>query len=228
MGFIQKLTNIINPSTVDNIKSTISKHGGLSRPNRFAIIFTPPGGSSLFNIDLPAQAISLLSGGFNWRSLINDPRDIALLCSSCSLPGKIMETVNLTTVRNEISSANGYRYEDVTAEFILTNDYFIKNLFDKWHHGCVDPVTYRVNYEEHYKVDVIIQQLNGNNLPVYGIKLVNAWPSSVNSVTLSNEEDNSYSKLSVTFNFEDVEPASGLKTGLLGIKNQIGGINRLV
>lgn len=228
MGFIQKLTNIINPSTVDNLKSTISAHGGLSRPNRFAIIFTPPGGSSLFNIDLPAQAISLLSGGFNWRSLINDPRDIALLCSNCSFPGKIIETSEIKTVRNTVSVANGYRYEDVTADFILTNDYFIKNLFDKWHNAVIDPVTYRANYEKNYKVDVIIQQLNANNLPVYGVKLTNAWPSAVNSVNLSNEEENTYSKLNVTFNFEDVEPASGLKIGLLGIKNQIGGINRLV
>ena len=228
MGLIQKLTNIVNPSTVDNLKSTISAHGGLSKPNRFAIIFTPPGGSSLFNIDLPAQAISLLSGSFNWKSLINDPRDIALLCSNCSFPGKIMETIQTKTTRNEFSIANGYRYEDVTADFLLTNDYFMKNMFDKWHNAVINPVTYRANYEQNYKVDVIIQQLNANNLPVYGVKLINAWPSSVNSVTLSNEEESSVSKLSINFNFEDVEPASGLKTGLLGIKNQIVGINRLV
>lgn len=228
MGLIQKLTNIVNPSTVDNLKSTIGAHGGLARPNRFAVILTPPGGSSLFNIDIPGTAINLLSGGFNLKSLINDPRDIALLCESASIPGKTITSLDATTVRNTFKMPTGYSYEDVTCNFLLTNDYFVKNMFDKWHNAIIDPATYRINYEKNYKVDIIIQQLNSSNLPVYGVKLINAWPTVVNAIELNNGEESTYGRLSVTFNFEDIEPANGLKTGLLGIKNQIGGITRLV
>jgi hypothetical protein len=60
--------------SIDNLKSTIGKRGGLAKTNRFQVFFTPPQGSLL-----SAQGIigALTSGG-GLKSMINDPRDISL------------------------------------------------------------------------------------------------------------------------------------------------------
>lgn len=230
MGLLNTITNLINPSTVDDLKSTIVAGGGLARNNRFVVIITPPRAlnQSLLNINISDIATNLLSGGFSLKSLINDPRDIALLCESCSIPGKQIETIDSTTVRKPNKVATGYTFEDVTMTFIGTNDYRLKKMFDAWQSLAVDPTTYRLNYTNTYKSTVIIQQLNGKNLPTYGVTLLNAFPIAVNSIELSNTNDNDFVKISVSFNFEEIESASGLKTGLLGLKGQLGSITRLI
>jgi hypothetical protein len=230
MGLLSTITNFINPSTVDDLKSTIGAGGGLARTNRFVVIITPPRAlnQSLLNINISDIATNLLSGGFSLKSLINDPRDIALLCESCSIPGKQMETEETVTMRKPYKVASGYSFEDVQMSFIGTNDYRLKKMFDAWQALAVDPVTYRLNYARNYKSTVIIQQLNTKNLPTFGVTLVNAFPVAVNSVEFSNTEDNAFVKINVTFNFDEIETASGLKSGLLGIKNQIGSITRLI
>ena len=64
---------------LDKFKGSISKHGGHAVNNRFNVIFTPPE-RSLLNIDGAAILSQALTGGFNLKNLINDPRDISLLC----------------------------------------------------------------------------------------------------------------------------------------------------
>ena len=65
------------PASIDTIKSTLGKRGGIAPANRFAIYMNLP----LISIN-PGSIISNIAsgGGFNPMSLINDPRDISLLC----------------------------------------------------------------------------------------------------------------------------------------------------
>ena len=78
-------------SSIDDLKAVFSNHGGLVPSNRFNIIFTPPQ-MSLLNLN-PSNIIgNMMSGSFSVRSLINDPRDISLLCKSASLPGRQIGT----------------------------------------------------------------------------------------------------------------------------------------
>jgi hypothetical protein len=104
----------------------------------------------------------------------------------------------------------------------------MKKMFDKWSQLIIDPETYKLNYNAVYQRDITIQQLNEKNVPVYGIKLKNAYPVSVSSIELSNTGENSIQKLSVTMTYEDFEPEGGLSSALSGIKNAIGGITRLL
>jgi len=82
------------PASIDTLKSTIGKRGGVSKSNRFAIYMNLP----LISIN-PGTILSNIAsgGGFNPMSLINDPRDISLLCESCSLPGRQITTAEHIT-----------------------------------------------------------------------------------------------------------------------------------
>ena len=225
MSFLNKIKNTVNPTTIDDFKSTIGKHAGLARQNKFLIFMRPPE-QSILNIDLENIAITALSGDFKASSLFNDPRDIALLCNRCSLPGRQIQTLDnpLNGFAQSIKHPTGYFNEDVEFEFHLTNDYYMRKMFDKWIGLPINQNTYLKNYDSVYKTDITIQQLNQENVPIYGIELQNAFPITMNSIELNNESSDTTQKLSITFTYDDFKPTGGISSTLGGIKNAIGGL----
>ena len=118
-------------NSINDLKASISKHGGLAQTNRFAIYMQPPA-ASLLNLDLQGSIASAISGNFKFGSLINDPRDMSLLCESCTLPGRQITTIEYQSVRQSNKIPYGYFNEDVTFTYLLTQDYYIKKIFDKY------------------------------------------------------------------------------------------------
>ena len=109
--------------SIEKLKSLVSKKGGLAKANRFNVMFTPPK-QSLINLDLQGLLSSAISGNFNAKNLINDPRDIALLCDSVSMPGKQISTLDYQTTRASRKMPYGTIHDDVALSFLLTNDYY--------------------------------------------------------------------------------------------------------
>lgn len=195
--------------------------------NRFAVYMQPPA-ASLLNLDIQGAITSAISGNFSIKNAFNDPRDISLLCESCSLPGRQITTMDYQSIRQAIKMPNGYINEDITFSFHLTHDYYIKKMFDKWVSAVIDFKNYRVRYQNEYTTDVIIQQLDKKNVPIYGIKLYKAFPVTINSINLDNTAENTPQKVSVTMAYEDYAVEGGLSSALSAIKTSIGGITKLV
>lgn len=228
MSLVDKLSTAISPVSIDSFKSTIGRRGGLAPQNRFAIFMTPPSATFL-NLDVQAAASSLLSGNFGLSSLVNDPRDLNILCESVSLPGRQIQTLDYQDLnfRNTVKQPTGYFNEDVTFTFHLTNDYHVKKLFDKWIDTIINPKTYNTAYKNQYVTDVTIQQLNQKNIPVYGIKLKNAFPVTINTLELNNASGDTQ-KVSITITYDDYEPEGAITSALSGVKNIIGGVTKLI
>ena len=195
------IDNVLGNS-IENLKSSIVKHGGVAQENRFAVYMTPPE-QTLFNLDLNSIITGALSGTFNVRSLINDPRDIAILCESCTLPGRQILTADYQSIKQSIKIPYGFINEDVTFTFLLTNDYYIKKIFDRWSDQIIGYNNYRANYLVNYVTDVTIVQLNKKNLPIYKVVLHNAYPVTFNPITLDNNAENTAQKFSVTMTYEN-------------------------
>jgi len=227
MSFIRQITNAITPTSIDALKGTISKRGGAARANRFAIFMTPPN-SSFLNLDLQGAASSLLSGSFSASSFVNDPRDISMLCESCSLPSREITTLDYQQFRQSIKLPNGYNVSDIDFTFLLTNDYYARKFFDKWINSVVDVETYGMAYRDEYSCDVVIQQLNEQNVPVYGVRLINAYPIAVQSVELNQTSESTIQKQTVTFTFEDFKPEGAITSAIAGIGTTIGGFTRII
>lgn len=198
-------------SDIDKLKSTISKKGGIARANRFRVIFTPPK-TSLLNLNLETVISSAISGNFTARNLINDPRDIDMLCDSVTIPGKQISTIDYQAQRESIKIPYGTIHDDVTLSFILTNDYYMKTVFDNWINNIVNNSTYTVAYKKDITTDVIIQQLDEKNTPIYGVKLRGAFPTTMNEIVLSNESENTIQKLNVSFSYDKYKPEGALSS----------------
>ena len=197
--------------SIDDLKSSIKSHGGLVMQNRFNVIFNPPT-QALLNTNPRNLVNSFLAGG-SLKSFINDPRDLSLLAVSTSLPGRQLQTGEHQTFREQKKYITNFIDEDVSMEFLITQDFYMKTIFDNWQKLAFDTNNYTVNYKKEYVADVIIQQIDKEkNLPLYGVKLINAFPVTVGALTLNNESADTVQRFSVTFAYDRFEVDDALGT----------------
>ena len=163
---------------VDNLKSLISKRSGLAHQNRFSVQVTPP-------------------------NRITDVSDFNILCENCTLPGRQITTLEYQLLRQPIKVPNGYINEEVVFSFLLTNDFYIKKIFDSWSKAVINFDNYRASYLEDYKGTIQIYQLDKLENKIYGVELVNAFPTSLNGIPLDNNSENTVQRFSVSIAYED-------------------------
>ena len=198
---------------IDDLEASISKHGGLAPSNRFNIIFTPPT-VSLINLN-PTNIIgNLINNSFSWRDLINDPRDISLLCKTATLPSRNINTAVHTEHREEQKFVTGKQDGDITTVFYITNDMYIKTMFDGWMDHIFDSDGYRANYKDDFTTDVTIQQVNRRGHPVYGVRSIKAFPTQMGELTLDNTADNGIHELSIGWSYERYVPENALTSSI--------------
>lgn len=205
------------PMDIDTLKSTIGKRGGVAKANRFAVYMNLP----ILSINPTSLLTNVASGNFNPLQVFNDPRDISLLCESCSLPGRQFVTLEHQTKMKPIKKTYGYIHEDVTFSFLLTGDYFIKTVFDSWGESIVNYNSGELNYRDDYVSDVIIQQLNEKNVPVYTCTLVNAFPTTISAVELANTNENQIARVSITMAYDDWNNNASLAGAAAGIAGNL-------
>lgn len=202
---------------IDTIKASVSKKGGLAPSNRFNVIFTPPE-QALLNLNKESIVGSLLSGNFSAANLINDPRDISLLCQSVSIPGRNISTFD----HQDVNQLNKFPYtfidEDIDMTFLLTNDYYMRQMFDNWMSGVFDANSYRVGYKKDYSCQIIIQQLNQKNIPVYGVRLEKAFPVNINAIEL-NQGDQQLLQMTATFAYDRFVPEGPISSTGSALRN---------
>ena len=208
---------------IEDLKSTIAKKGGLAPANRFNVIFAPPA-VSLLNLNVENIIGSVISGNFNAGNLLNDPRDISILCKSVTLPGRTLSTFEHDHDRQQNKYPYTFIDEDVTMTFHLTNDYYMRNMLEQWQSGIFNTESYVTGFKNDYSVDVIIQQLNQKNIPVYGVKLEKAYPVSYESITLDNSQENAVNEMSVTFAYNKFVPEGPLSSTGSVIRSAIDSI----
>ena len=197
--------------SIERLKSLVSKKGGLARANRFNVMFTPPT-LSLIDFNLGGAIASAISGNFNAKNFINDPRDISLLCDSVRLPAKVITTLDYQANKQSFKVPYGTIEDEVSLGFLLTNDYYMRTIFDKWINSIVDPDKYCVAYKDDITCDLIIQQLDEQDVPIYGVKLENAFPTTMSEVEFSNESSSQIQKMNVTFTYDKAVPEGPLSS----------------
>lgn len=227
MSFFQDLKNTISPNTVDDFVSTINKHSGVARSNKFAVTIIPPT-NTLFNLDLENIASQAIRGDLGLNDLVNDPRDISILCESCQMPGRGVQTIEDSPLKNQIKTPTGYIFEDVTFTFLVTQDSYVRKFFDKWVNAIVNPGDHTVAYRNDITTDCIIQLLDEKNLPVFGVKLIGAYPTGINSIDLNTGSEDVV-KLSVTMTYKEFKNEGSISSLISGVRENItGSLRRLL
>jgi hypothetical protein len=85
-----------------------------------------------------------------------------------------------------------------------------------------------MKYRSSYATDIIIQQLDQRDVPVYTCTLKNAYPTTVASYDLSNTSESTLQKLSITFTYEDWAEEGFVESVLSKGKVLLGSVGRTI
>ena len=99
----------------------------------------------------------------------------------------------------------GFLHDDVSLTFNVTNDYALKLYFEAWQARIINPVTYELSYKSNYAKNVNIHQLDHNENVIYTCKLLEAYPTTMNAIQLSDEQ-NGLVEINVQLSFKDWRP----------------------
>jgi len=202
---------------IERLKSTIGRRTGLAPANRYAVFIPMP----LLSLSSGNILGNVLSGNRALGQVVNDPRDLTFLCESVSLPGRTMATTDYITTPKSVKMPYSYMNDDVTMTFLLTGDMYAKNIFSSWQDKIMNTNNKQLAFKDEYVSTITIQQLNQKNIPVYTCTLKNAFPVSTSSIELSNNNDNTVSRVSVTFAYDDWSANNFVGTAVGGLLNAI-------
>lgn len=190
---------------ISDLKSTISKRGGLATSNKFVVNFAPP---TQALIDLNANSVlgAVLNRNISPISLINNPIDVSVLCQSLTVPGRTLGVLGYSLGNKlNIDIPINYSVSDITFSFILTNDFFIRRLLESWMALIFDQDDFSIGYYRDYVNDITVSMLDKKGFPVFSFKLLDAYPKSIESKELNNGTNDSAVTISAVMTFENYE-----------------------
>ena len=94
---------------------------------------------------------------------------------------------------------------------------YIRRMMDDWLSSIINLENYQAGYKQDFTCDVVIQQLSMENKPIYGVKLINAFPTSITGVELDQMQETAPMELNVTLSYDRLVPEGALGTALSGI-----------
>ena len=157
---------------IERLKQAISFRNGLARSN-------------LFRIDLPLNVGGGRLSGDPYGESNKDILDV--MCTATQLPGRQILTNERVIGFKKEQMAYGYETPDVNLSFYDNNDYSIRRYFESWQNRIISPYSKEVRFKNEYSADVYISQLDHNENFVYGVTLLEAYPSTLNVVELNND-----------------------------------------
>lgn len=166
--------------SLDKFRSEVLSGAGLARTNRFEVTIPPP---------------ASLAGSYNVSDLAS------LYVEQASIPTLSINTKSLRifgpAYQRPVSSE--YGGEGISMTFHIDQKMMVRRFFEDWMHTIVDPVKFTVNYQENYITDLLIKQLDEQDNVVYEVKLIEAFPRSINLMELNNSSSNQTHRLNVLF-----------------------------
>lgn len=164
---------------------------GLARTNRFEVFIDPP---------------KVLAPGA--VSILQQNQKVSLLCEQASFP-----QLNINTKSYRIYGpayqrpvTSEYGGEGIPLTFHVDRNMEVKKFFDSWMTSIVSDNNYTVSYKESYvSQSVEIKQLDEADNYTYGVRLIDAFPRSMNLMELNNGAQNQTHRLTVLFAYRKWE-----------------------
>jgi len=148
-----------------------------------------------------------------------DPQTISLFCEHAELPGISFNTQAFRVYGPTFERPTSISYggENMTLQFLVDQEFSVKQYFDSWVGLIADPIKYQFNYPDKYlSSGIVITQLkhrdialqDSGDIGVYSVRLIDAYPKFVVPMTV-NGGDREMHRLSVTFTYRLWVPVYG-------------------
>lgn len=132
-------------------------------------------------------------------------RQVSLLCTSASLPGRSIGTLGVFYFGREIKLAGNTTFADWTITVLNDEDFAIRNAFERWQSGInthVSNLRTLGNNPNFYQADIQIVQYGklGNGLK--GYNLVGAFPVDVSPIDVDWSTNDTAENFTVTLAYQ--------------------------
>lgn len=180
---------------------TLNASGGPLLKNRFLCVFTPPQNTTPFiryNIDPFVISSQILS----------------LFCFSASFPGRAFESFDSRYYGPSKKFPLQSNFDEVSMSFVTSSKTAQeRRYFDAWQDVVQNKVNWNMEYRRQYATPLEIHTYDVENNFVYGLKLHNAWPSTVQGEELDVNSAEDFQKVTVTFSYDYWTPIVSLDQG---------------
>ncbi len=180
------------------------KTKGIARVNRFTVDLSPP------------------------RALQENTKRMLLFCEKASLPG-----VNFATTANRSYGETrevvyDRMFEPITLTFHVDRNMTVKTVFDEWMNYIVNPSDRTVGWYNEYVTPMTIRIQDLEDKTTYLVQLMEAYPKTINAVSLDAGSNNDTMRLDVTFQYK-YWVASPISTDpYTGLEKSAGGLNKYI
>jgi len=171
------------PTNISDFIAQAQK-SGFSRPNFFEVV-----------VGFPQ---SLSGAGSNGRL-------ITFFCKTAALPSYNILSTRIIEEYMPYEAPYGAMLEDVQLEFYVDENYIVRDLFAAWANMVYSQKNATVGYQDEYKGEIIISQLNRNLVPTYSVKLMTAYPKQVSPIAFDRSQNDTVSTMTVTFAYKYLE-----------------------
>jgi hypothetical protein len=195
--------------TPQSFLSNIGNKGGLAKPNRFHVILNIPDivtSSIIGGVDETPE--DYIQTRFNAGTGSTDiTRWLSMQCETAELPGKQLQTSDAKIYGPTYKVPYQVQYSDITLQFICSNLFYERKLFDRWLEYIIPNNTNNARFPKGkgikggYLTRIMIVQFNDVVKQIYAVELIDAFPISITAQPLNWADDN-FHRVSVQFTYQ--------------------------
>ena len=193
-----KLQDDVAHTRFNEVRANHFGYDGISRPNRYEVTLFPPTGAR--GSGGIAKTPNLFTATMGERMADGTVRSAGHRCESIAMPGRNMDTTEDTNIYGPVRKiVTGYSFADVSATFQCDSNMKEKIYFETWQRLTFNTQTFAIGYYHDYVGFVDIHTLDEQDNRRYGVRLIEAYPVSINEQALSYSTNNAYQTLTVNF-----------------------------
>ena len=197
-GFTGEAHNLIERDSNADIWSFLSAfENGVAKPTKFRLEMTLPKGARGNMVNSKSRIGNIRGVERN----LNIKDSVSLKCHTMSIPRRGFSTFEVTQNNIRFKMPYGITYEPVTFSFYADATLDSVKYFEVWQAAVMNYSDNTMNFFDEYTSDINMYIIDDEGRDVYGVKLIQAYPTNLAPVELAYGNVNNLLNVNVTFNY---------------------------
>lgn len=172
---------------------------GIASPARYRVRFNLPKGIP----NISGSAWESTEGNIQrWQSALNGTEKINVFCHTCTMPQRSLMTYEHKQLNAPYKVPYSQSYDPVSFVFYGDGDLSARRYFEIWQNAVVNIQSNTMNFYSEYVSDVIIEQMDQEGNPTYGVQLIEAYPMSVTAMDYSYSNQNTIQNIAIVLTYK--------------------------
>lgn len=197
-NFTGETNKLVKRNTSADIWTFITAfENGVAKPTKFRLEMSLPKGARGTMVNTESRSGNIR----NVERNLNTKDSVSIKCHTMSTPRRGFNTFEVTQNNIKFKMPYGVTYEPVTFSFYADARLDSLKYFEVWQAAVMNYSDNTMNFFDEYTSDINLFILDDEGNDVYGIKLIQAYPTNLSPIELSYGNVNNLLNINVTFNY---------------------------